>query len=215
MPGRDVEMVRGPIDILDHAAPFLGAGSKIGFDATGKVGSAEEHRHLEGLAAEACAAGPIEAALGERARAAEARIRTIEGAIDARIPEELGGWWLLVKIQKQRGGDGLRFIKALGGLADEIALPRWTIVVGPEADVSNTDDALFHWCANYSPERDRFVSVCGRRAAFDATPKMQGDERDGWPVREWPPVIRMDEATRALVAKRWSEYGLNDERSRV
>ena len=36
-PGRDVEIVNGPLDILDHAAPRLGAGSKIGFDATRKI----------------------------------------------------------------------------------------------------------------------------------------------------------------------------------
>jgi len=36
-PGRDVEIVNGPLDILDHAAPRLGAGHKIGFDATRKI----------------------------------------------------------------------------------------------------------------------------------------------------------------------------------
>jgi len=35
-PGRDIEIVNGPLDILDHAAPRLGAGHKIGFDATRK-----------------------------------------------------------------------------------------------------------------------------------------------------------------------------------
>ncbi|QDU71642.1 UbiD family decarboxylase [Mucisphaera calidilacus] len=35
-PGRDLEIVNGPLDILDHAAPRLGAGHKIGFDATKK-----------------------------------------------------------------------------------------------------------------------------------------------------------------------------------
>jgi 4-hydroxy-3-polyprenylbenzoate decarboxylase len=35
-PKRDAEIVHGPLDILDHAAPDLGAGSKIGFDATAK-----------------------------------------------------------------------------------------------------------------------------------------------------------------------------------
>jgi 4-hydroxy-3-polyprenylbenzoate decarboxylase len=35
-PSRDTEMVRGPVDILDHASPELGAGSKMGFDATVK-----------------------------------------------------------------------------------------------------------------------------------------------------------------------------------
>ncbi|MBS0195574.1 MAG: UbiD family decarboxylase [Planctomycetes bacterium] len=36
-PGRDVEIVNGPLDILDHAAPRLGSGHKIGFDATRKI----------------------------------------------------------------------------------------------------------------------------------------------------------------------------------
>jgi len=29
-------MIDGPLDILDHAAPFEGAGSKMGIDATKK-----------------------------------------------------------------------------------------------------------------------------------------------------------------------------------
>ena len=35
-PKRDVMMIDGPLDILDHAAPFEGAGSKMGIDATKK-----------------------------------------------------------------------------------------------------------------------------------------------------------------------------------
>jgi 4-hydroxy-3-polyprenylbenzoate decarboxylase len=35
-PQRDSEIVHGPVDILDHASPQMGAGSKIGFDATAK-----------------------------------------------------------------------------------------------------------------------------------------------------------------------------------
>ena len=36
-PARDVQTVAGPVDILDHAAPHMGAGHKIGFDATRKI----------------------------------------------------------------------------------------------------------------------------------------------------------------------------------
>jgi 4-hydroxy-3-polyprenylbenzoate decarboxylase len=36
-PQRDSEIVHGPVDILDHASPEMGAGSKIGFDATVKL----------------------------------------------------------------------------------------------------------------------------------------------------------------------------------
>jgi len=42
-PGRDIEIVNGPLDILDHAAPRLGAGHKIGFDATRKITGEEVH----------------------------------------------------------------------------------------------------------------------------------------------------------------------------
>jgi 4-hydroxy-3-polyprenylbenzoate decarboxylase len=47
-PARDTEIVRGPVDILDHAAPVTGAGSKIGFDATAKIpGEGEVRRWPE------------------------------------------------------------------------------------------------------------------------------------------------------------------------
>ena len=36
-PKRDIMLVDGPLDILDHAAPHLGAGSKLGIDATCKI----------------------------------------------------------------------------------------------------------------------------------------------------------------------------------
>lgn len=44
-PGRDVEIVNGPLDILDHAAPRLGAGHKIGLDATAKIKGEEVGGH--------------------------------------------------------------------------------------------------------------------------------------------------------------------------
>jgi len=44
-PGRDLEIVNGPLDILDHAAPRLGAGHKIGIDATQKIAGEEVGGH--------------------------------------------------------------------------------------------------------------------------------------------------------------------------
>ena len=35
-PARDVQIVKGPVDSLNHAAPLVGFGSKIGIDATKK-----------------------------------------------------------------------------------------------------------------------------------------------------------------------------------
>jgi len=207
IPGRDIEHVRGPLDILDHAAPFVGAGGKMGLDATRKVFPAEQHRPLEGEPAQRCATGDIGPVTGEAARAAEARIRTISGVLAAHIPADLGGWWLMVRIDRQAAGDGARVIKALGTLSDGEQLPRWCVVTGAEADASNFDDAMFHWAANIAPERDTHLSVCGRRIAFDATPKTADDQRNGQPVRDWPPIVQMDERTIASVKARWDEYG--------
>ncbi|MEM9913585.1 MAG: UbiD family decarboxylase domain-containing protein [Planctomycetota bacterium] len=44
-PGRDIEFANGPLDILDHAAPRLGAGTKIGLDATRKIPGEEVNGH--------------------------------------------------------------------------------------------------------------------------------------------------------------------------
>lgn len=44
-PGRDLELVNGPLDILDHAAPRIGAGTKIGVDATRKIPGEEVNGH--------------------------------------------------------------------------------------------------------------------------------------------------------------------------
>jgi 4-hydroxy-3-polyprenylbenzoate decarboxylase len=35
-PARDVQIVKGPVDSLNHAAPLVGYGSKMGIDATRK-----------------------------------------------------------------------------------------------------------------------------------------------------------------------------------
>lgn len=200
VPGRDTECVRGPLDILDHAAPFLGAGTKIGMDATRKTGDAELaaggagwHGGPRRVHEEECPTNlpPIGPVLGPAAAAAEARVAILPGVLGASIPAPLGGWWMLIRLNKVAAGDGERFIKALGALPNEVEIPRWTVVVGPDADLANLDDALFHWQANACPRRDRYDSVCGRRVAFDATPKVPGDERFGLPVRAWPPILML------------------------
>lgn len=208
VPGRDAEFVRGPLDILDHATPFLGAGTKMGLDATRPWPGAETHH-----CADTCGVDEIGPVIGDAARASERRLRELPGVLDARIPEELGGWWLFVRLDKRQAGDGERFIEQVGGMTEEIGLPRWTIVLGPDVDLSDLDMALFHWQANFSPERDRYLSKCGRRIAFDATPKQPGDERDGWPVRPWPPVIAMTMDMAEQVERRWGEYELATEAS--
>ncbi|MFO0858848.1 MAG: UbiD family decarboxylase [Phycisphaerales bacterium] len=208
VPARDCELVRGPLDILDHAAPFLGAGGKLGLDTTRKTSEAETHRVLSDAAETACKSGEIGPVLGDAARTSESLIRKIPNVLDARIPDQLGGWWLLVQIQKQNAKDGANVIKALGDIPNHTQLPRYIIVVDRSADISNFDDVLFHWLAHSSHDRDQTLSICGRRIAYDATPKLPGDERNSQPVRNWPPLLRISDEIRTRIESRWREYGL-------
>jgi 3-polyprenyl-4-hydroxybenzoate decarboxylase len=47
------------------------------------------------------------------------------------------------------------------------------------------------------------------RIAIDATAKMPGDERNGQPVREWPPYLTMSPDVARRVDERAMELGLS------
>jgi 4-hydroxy-3-polyprenylbenzoate decarboxylase len=221
-PRRDVEFVNGPLDILDHAAPRLGAGVKVGYDCTRKVPGEE----VGGVPVDPDARA-WRSAGEEIARACCARALGLPGVRAARVPNELGGAWMLLGIAKGRAGDGVRTIERLfkeereacvassGALAAWIGLPKFVVVLDARVDLENLDMALFHWAANFDASRDLVwsdvVDGCGAlpaRMGFDATPKVAEEARNGQPVRAWPPVIAMDDATKHLVTRRWKEYGL-------
>ena len=85
------------------------------------------------------------------------------------------------------------------------------IILGPDVDIHNTDEALFHWCAHSDAGRDSVRIGAGSTAtlAFDATPKLPGDEANSEPVRPWPPVLTVSAEIQARIRARWTEYGLS------
>jgi 4-hydroxy-3-polyprenylbenzoate decarboxylase len=192
---RDLELVNGPLDILDHAAPRLGAGSKMGIDATRKVVGEEvngiavrEGSHaLEVLPSAAVTAGWWE---------------SMEHVC---VPDWGGGRCAFVSVQKERAGDGARAIESLWDQAPEGAA-EFVIAVDSSVHCGNWEEVLFHWCANCDPGRD-MVRRDGR-IGFDATKKMPGDERNAQPVREYPPILQMSDEVRERVERRKREFGL-------
>ncbi len=170
---RDVEVIKGPLDILDHAAPALGCGTKIGFDATRPWAS--ESDALCG--AHARTALPSRESAAEHVRA----VCAIEGVRDAAMPDSLGFGWLFVSVEND-AGDVLERVLEQPGIGARI-----TILVGKDVDPHDTDSALFHWTANTDPGRD--LHKRKGKLGFDATPKTPGSSRHGMPAREWPPVI--------------------------
>jgi 4-hydroxy-3-polyprenylbenzoate decarboxylase len=106
--------------------------------------------------------------------------------------------------------------------AGQMAWTKMIVVVDEHVDVHDQDAVLFHVSANCDPGRDLEIVNgpldildhaaprlgAGHKIGFDATAKIPGEEVNGQPVRAWPRLILMGEATKALVQRRWGEYGL-------
>jgi 4-hydroxy-3-polyprenylbenzoate decarboxylase len=188
-PDRDIERVSGPLDILDHAAPRLGAGTKIGFDCTPK------------WAGEEVGGVPVGAVLEEpeshdRSRAHLTRLEAIEGVLETRVSADAPGW-LLVRIDRglsepdQAGLDWkvLEEIIALDPADDDCGTLPFVLVLGRDVDLSDPVAPFFHWLANSDPGRDILFDATGLRVGFACAPKTEEEIRHGEPVRPWPPVV--------------------------
>lgn len=210
-PLRDIERVRGPIDVLDHATPYLGAGTKLGFDCTPRWPA----ETIAGRAPHEAA--PTFVAPGsEPAAAFLAQVEAVEGVLEAALPDAIPGW-MFVRVDKNLGEekpgfgrhiiDGLRqAIEAVG----EHRPPAYIVVVGRAVALDDDQRVLFHWTANTDASRDLVVweHTGFGVAAFDATPKTPADAHNGEPVRDWPPALSLDPETEARLASRAAALGL-------
>ena len=127
---------------------------------------------------------------------------------------------VFVKIRKEYPLQARRVMHAIWG-AGQMAWTKMIIVVDETVNVHDQDEVLFHLCANFDPGRDiEIVSGpldildhaaprlgAGHKIGFDATVKIKGEEVGGNPVRDWPTLLKMDDAVRELVDRRWKEYG--------
>jgi 4-hydroxy-3-polyprenylbenzoate decarboxylase len=174
-PRRDLELHDGPLDILDHAAPRLAAGQKIGFDCTRKWPGEE----VAGVPIDPAGDGgdPDRRTLTGAARDEYLdAVRALPGVRDAAMPELTHGGWLFVRTDKPAADGAGDSARASGGAtfgrellarlwpvgcdADFSAqrLPRFIALLGPDVDVHDADTALFHWVANMDPSRDMVFS---------------------------------------------------------
>jgi len=205
--GRDLERINGPLDILDHAASRLGAGSKLGFDATRKIAGEE----VNGV--------PLESVprIGEPGAFAEAAARDlcdrlvgqagIGGIGGAHLPSIGRGRLLILGIEP---GPRLIDLEALLAAVERNSAsspfsPELIVIVDAALDLKDPEQVSFRFTANTDPGRDLFQA--GGRIVFDATTKQPGDLRFGQPVRDFPPLLEMSAEIRERVDRRWSEYG--------
>lgn len=122
----------------------------------------------------------------------------------------------LVSIKKEYSGQGKKVINALWGLG-QMASTKFIAVFDDDIDLRDYSTVTWKLLNNVDPKRDLMISDgpldaldhsasfanVGGKMGIDATRKTREEGMD----REWPEEIIMDEATRKLVEKRWSEYG--------
>ena len=216
-PVRDIERVRGPIDVLDHATPCCGAGTKLGFDCTPRW-TAE----AVGEARPAADPRPFWQVRDDTEYYTTWRVlpefQRIRDVLGVSFPPDLPGW-LFLRADKALGEDKPGLVRSIRKSVGRVVAcrdwqhrkpPRYMVVVGREVDVEDTEAVLFHWLANCDFGRDTHVWENTERSLclFDATPKTPVDAANGEPVRDWPPALTMCEEMVARVEARWGEYGL-------
>ena len=199
--GRDLERINGPLDILDHAAPRLGAGCKLGFDATRKIVGEE----VNGVSLTSV---PEWRAVSESdARGLAEQLVGQAGILGLNLPAVGGGRLLVLGVDTD---SGLVDLEELSVAVDQAGAtgsirPELIIAVNSTLDLADPDQISFQFTANTDPGRDLFCA--GGRAVFDATSKQPGPGRLGQPVRDFPPILEMSQEIRERVDRRWTEYG--------
>ena len=122
----------------------------------------------------------------------------------------------IVSIRKAFPGHARKVMHAIWGLG-MLSLTKCVIVVDAHVDVHDYEQVTFYVGANVDPKRDVVLSegpldhldhaperqFVGGKLGIDATAKLPEEG-----ARAWPEEIEMSEEIRALVDRRWAEYGI-------
>lgn len=143
---------------------------------------------------------------------------TLPDLVDMNLPlEGVFHNCAIVSVKKRYPGHAKKLMSAIWGLG-LLSLSRCVVVVDHDVDVQDVSAVAFQAFSNVDVGRDMLVVegpvdaldhaapwfAYGSKVGFDATRKWEGEGQ----VRPWPDAIVMDEAVRALVDRRWSEYGI-------
>jgi 4-hydroxy-3-polyprenylbenzoate decarboxylase len=126
---------------------------------------------------------------------------------------------VIVSIRKSFPGQPQKVMHAIWGLG-LLSLTKSVVVVDEHVDVHDYEEVFFRVTANVDPKRDVLLTegpldhldhaptrqFYGGKLGIDATHK--GPDEG---TREWPEEIVMSDEIRALVDRRWAEYGIGAE----
>lgn len=125
-----------------------------------------------------------------------------------------------IKIRKEYPLQARRVMHAIWG-AGQMAWTKMIVVVDESVNVHDHEEVMFHLCANCDPGRDIEIVNgpldildhaaprlgAGHKIGYDATAKIPGEEVNGHPVRDFPPILEMSDDIKQKVKARWKEYG--------
>jgi 4-hydroxy-3-polyprenylbenzoate decarboxylase len=117
---------------------------------------------------------------------------------------------VFVSIKKTYPLQAFKIMYGLWGMG-QMMFTKYIVVVDADVNVHNTSEVLFRLCANTDPQRDTVFTkgpadvldhataelAMGSKLGIDATKKIAGE---GF-KRDWPPLIKMDDATKAKIEK--------------
>jgi 4-hydroxy-3-polyprenylbenzoate decarboxylase len=124
---------------------------------------------------------------------------------------------VLVSIKKSFPGHARKIMNSLWGMG-QMMFAKYIVVVDESVNVQNVSEVMWKVFNNADPRRDTMIvegpldvldhsaplPLFGSKMGIDATRK--------WPeeghMREWPEDIVMSPEIKALVTKKWSEYGI-------
>jgi 4-hydroxy-3-polyprenylbenzoate decarboxylase len=123
---------------------------------------------------------------------------------------------VFVSIKKSYPMHAYKIMHGLWGMG-QMMFTKYIVVVDDDVDVHNTSDVLFRLCANTDPQRDSIFTkgpsdvldhatsemAFGSKLGIDATKKLPGEGHK----RGWPPLIKMDEATRKKIDSLFGNAG--------
>lgn len=194
-PLRDIQFVKGPVDVLDHSSRRFAFGSKLGLDATEKL-PAEQPQ----------GSGPKVAPFldEEKIKNSIPEIVSVNGTLPAR-----GISVVLFTVRKMRKNQVREHSRKLvqEKLIRDI---RFVVFLDEGIDLDCLADVVWIGANNLDPERDCFILRDDTDAPFpalfmDATRK--SPELDLF-ERDWPNIIVMDDATIRQVDEKWILLGL-------
>src|SRR5579883_824339 len=115
---------------------------------------------------------------------------------------------VFVSIKKTYPMQAYKLMHGLWGMG-QMMFSKYIVVVDADVDVHNTSEVLFRLCSSTDPQRDSIFTkgpsdvldhatsqiAVGSKLGIDATRKLPGEGFS----REWPPLIRMDEAVKKKI----------------